>query len=213
MPTIILLNKPFNCLSQFSRSEEKTTLANIFTGKKSIASDFYPAGRLDHDSEGLLLLTNSGDLQHRITSPDKKLPKTYWVQVEGKPNQAAIDALITGVTLKDGKTKPAKVRTIIEPLLWARTPPIRQRKEIPTHWLEIIITEGRNRQVRRMTAAVNLPTLRLIRAAIGPWTLGELQPGECRMEEVHLPKQPVTAKKTRNHVNSRNTPARNTRKR
>jgi ribosomal large subunit pseudouridine synthase E (EC 5.4.99.-) len=187
MSEIVLLNKPFNCLSQFSDKEGRVTLAEVFQGN-SPGKDFYPAGRLDFDSEGLLLLTNSGELQHRISSPALKMAKTYWVQVEGAPDPKAIKALQTGITLKDGKTKPAKVKLIPPPKLWHRNPPIRSRDSIPTHWIELTIHEGKNRQVRRMTAAVGYPTLRLVRVAIGNWTLGDLQPGESRTETLHLPK-------------------------
>ncbi|WP_075187971.1 pseudouridine synthase [Teredinibacter haidensis] len=190
MPDIILLNKPFNCLSQFSDDQGRTTLTDIFKRQNSPGSDFYPAGRLDYDSEGLLLLTNNGALQHRITDPSQKLPKTYWVQVEGECSHVAIQQLEKGVVLKDGPSKPATVHSIAPPSLWARHPPIRERANIPTHWLSITITEGRNRQVRRMTAAVGLPTLRLVRAAIGHWQLGALLPGQYRKEAVHLPSPP-----------------------
>lgn len=149
---------------------------------------FYPAGRLDRDSEGLLLLTDDGRLQHRISHPQQKLEKTYWVQVEGNVSQEALNTLRNGVDLKDGLTRPAKAHCIDPPSnLWPRTPPIRERQNQPTQWLEICISEGRNRQVRRMTAAVGHPTLRLIRAAIGHWKLDDLTPGEHRLETIHLP--------------------------
>lgn len=149
-----------------------------------VLSDFiqipgiYPAGRLDKDSEGLLLLTDHGGLQHRISQPVHKMPKSYWVQVEGEPDETAIIQLSEGVDLKDGITRPARVKMIAEPKIWERSPPIRQRQSIPTRWLDITIHEGRNRQVRRMTAKVGHPTLRLIRYRIGPWYLNDLQPGE-----------------------------------
>jgi 23S rRNA pseudouridine2457 synthase len=175
---LILFNKPFNTLCQFTGESSDSVLADYISIK-----DVYAAGRLDKDSEGLLLLTNNGQLQHQISHPKHKMAKTYWVQVEGEPNQESITKLQKGVVLKDGITKPAKVRLLDDPTnqLWQRDPPVRYRKNINTHWLEIIIKEGRNRQVRRMTAAVGLPTLRLIRMAIGPWQLELLQPGESRV--------------------------------
>jgi 23S rRNA pseudouridine2457 synthase len=184
MPTLLLLNKPFRVLSQFtddgrSTEDSRDTLANYIQQK-----DVYPAGRLDYDSEGLLLLTDDGALQQQISNPKYKLAKTYWVQVEGAEDVKAIKQLCLGVTLKDGKTKPAIVESIPEPELWPRTPPVRFRQSIPTHWLSITITEGRNRQVRRMTAAVGLPTLRLVRAQIGEWKLNDLQPGEHKLLNV-----------------------------
>jgi 23S rRNA pseudouridine2457 synthase len=142
----------------------------------------YPAGRLDYDSEGLLILTDDGALQARIANPENKVAKTYWAQVEGTPDAAALKALATGVHLKDGRTRPAIVRTIPEPEnIWPRDPPIRFRKSVPDSWIELTITEGRNRQVRRMTAAVGHPTLRLIRVRIGDWSVGSLAPGEWRL--------------------------------
>jgi 23S rRNA pseudouridine2457 synthase len=176
---LLLLNKPFQVLCQFTDSEKRQTLAD-FVDIKGV----YPAGRLDRDSEGLLLLTDDGALQHRISHPNHKLYKTYWAQVEGEPEPAAIAQLQKGVKLKDGKTAPARARIIAEPAIWPRDPPIRQRANIPTHWIELSICEGRNRQVRRMTAAVGHPTLRLIRAQIGPWSLDSLTPGQWREAKI-----------------------------
>lgn len=173
---VILLNKPFRVLSQFTDKEGRATLADYIPHK-----DVYAAGRLDYDSEGLVVLTNSGRLQHIITDPKGKLPKTYIVQVEGTPEEDALEGLRKGVLLNDGMTRPARVRLIEEPdFIWPRVPPIRFRKSVPTAWVEITIAEGRNRQVRRMTAAVGLPALRLIRVSIGPWVLGGLKPGEWK---------------------------------
>lgn len=171
----VLFNKPFNVLSQFTDTEGRETLANYIKLK-----NIYAAGRLDRDSEGLLILTSYGKLQHYISQPRFKMEKTYWAQLERDITPDAIDYLRTGVILNDGPTAPAKVRAIDEPDIWPRNPPIRKRKNIPTSWIEISITEGRNRQVRRMTAEAGFPTLRLIRVAIGPWQLGNLQPGEHR---------------------------------
>ncbi|MDD5612553.1 MAG: pseudouridine synthase [Gallionella sp.] len=176
MGSILLFNKPFGVICQFSPDGLHPTLADYI-----LLPGFYPAGRLDTDSEGLLLLTDDGKLQHRITDPKHKLPKTYWVQVEGVPHDAALEKLRRGVPLKDGLTLPAEAGLMAEPAnLWPRTPSVRFRKEIPTSWLRLTIREGRNRQVRRMTAAVGFPTLRLIRYAIGEWTLDGLMPGESR---------------------------------
>ena len=176
-PEVILLNKPYGVLCQFSPDGSgKPTLADYVP-----LPDVYPAGRLDADSEGLVVLTADGALQARIASPRARLPKTYRAQVEGCPTASQIALLVAGVELGDGVTAPAKARKITEPPgLWPRTPPIRFRKAIPTAWLELELVEGRNRQVRRMTAAVGLPTLRLIRIAVGSWTIEGLAPGAWR---------------------------------
>lgn len=183
MSRIVLFNKPFQVLSQFTDAESRSTLAD-YIAEKAI----YPAGRLDYDSEGLLILTGDGNLQARISSPKFKLQKTYWVQVEGKVSDEALGELSGGVELKDGMTLPAIVKEIPEPEIWNREPPVRERVNVPTSWIELSIREGRNRQVRRMTAACGLPTLRLIRTQIGPWVLGDLLPGQYRTESVNLPK-------------------------
>ena len=172
-PRLIRFNKPYGVLSQF-------TAEGPWQGLKDYIDlpGVYVAGRLDADSEGLLLLTSDGQLQARIANPRFKMEKTYWAQVEGIPQEAALAALRSGVPLKDGPTLPARARLLDPaPAVWDRTPPIRERKAIPTAWIELVIREGRNRQVRRMTAAVGHPTLRLIRAAIGPYTLEGLAPG------------------------------------
>lgn len=174
-PRLILLNKPFNVLSQFSGDGTHQTLSDFVD-----VPNVYPAGRLDRDSEGLLLLTNDGALQARIADPRHKLPKTYWAQVEGAPSNEALAQLRTGVLLNDGLTRPAEATLLPEPTLWPRDPPIRARAQIPTHWIALTLREGRNRQVRRMTAAVGLPTLRLVRVQIGPWCLDDLPPGSWR---------------------------------
>lgn len=181
MAQLILLNKPYGVLCQFKDPDGRPTLADYIA-----TPDVYPAGRLDQDSEGLLLLTDNGQLQHRITDPKHKLPKTYWAQVEGEPDEAALSKLRSGITLNDGPTRPCTAKLIEPPALWPRKPPIRVRESIPTHWLELTITEGRNRQVRRMTAAIGHPTLRLVRVRIGAWCLDGLQPGDCKSEEVHF---------------------------
>jgi 23S rRNA pseudouridine2457 synthase len=173
---LLLFNKPFGVISQFSPSGIKPTLKNWITD-----SDVYPAGRLDTDSEGLLLLTDDSSLQNRISHPRYKLPKKYWAEVEGLPGDEELSWFERGLDLGDFISKPAKVRKIPVPgNLWPRVPPIRVRKEIPTCWLEVILGEGKNRQVRRMTAKIGFPTLRLIRAAVGPWTLESMAPGKLR---------------------------------
>jgi len=173
---LIAFNKPFNVLCQFTGSAGHRTLADFLTEKA-----VYPAGRLDYDSEGLLLLTDEGKLQQRIADPRHKMKKTYLAQVEGRPDDKALALLRRGVKLRDGMTAPAGARLVEEPgWLWPREPPIRYRRNIPTAWLEITLTEGRNRQVRRMTAAVGHPTLRLVRMSIGEWSLDGLKPGEWR---------------------------------
>ena len=179
MSQILLFNKPFAVLSQFTSEPPHRTLAEYINRK-----GFYPAGRLDKDSEGLLILTDDGKLQQRISNPKYGKFKTYMVQVEGDLSEQALQALRDGVELKDGPTKPAKAQQIAPPQIWHRDPPIRERKQIPTSWLELSISEGRNRQVRRMTAAAGFPTLRLIRTRIDEWDLGELQPGESSLVEV-----------------------------
>lgn len=186
MAKLILLNKPFGVLSQFT--DERTAKAPRPTLAQYIhEKGVYAAGRLDQDSEGLLLLTDSGPLQHLISHPKKKQVKTYWAQVEGDIDEAALQKLRKGVELKDGLTLPAQAQKINEPKVWPRTPPVRERKLIPTSWLELKISEGKNRQVRRMTAAVGFPTLRLIRAQIGEWALNDLQPGQSHSLEVEAP--------------------------
>jgi 23S rRNA pseudouridine2457 synthase len=169
---VLLFNKPYGVNSTFTSKDGLVTLAEFID-----VPGVYAAGRLDKNSEGLLVLTDDGALQDRITSPKHKMAKTYWAQVEGSPSDSSISALSSGIELKDGWTRPADVRRIAEPKIWPRTPPIRERKAIPTAWLEIRIQEGRNRQVRRMTAAVGLPTLRLIRYSVGEWTLDGLESG------------------------------------
>lgn len=176
MTTIVLFNKPYDVLSQFTDQAGRAVLSDYID-----VPDVYPAGRLDRDSEGLLLLTDNGKFQARVSDPRYKMSKTYWVQVEGTPTPSALGELETGVQLKDGITRPAKAKLIDVPAdLWPRDPPVRYRKTIPTQWLALTISEGRNRQVRRMTAAVGYPTLRLIRYRIGSWTLDGIATGSSR---------------------------------
>ncbi|MEJ2416249.1 MAG: pseudouridine synthase [Exilibacterium sp.] len=191
MAKLIFFHKPYGVLSQFSDASGRPTLSDYID-----IPGIYPAGRLDRDSEGLLLLTDDGKLQHKISHPRYKLAKTYWVQVEGAVTETAISQLRRGVMLKDGLTRPAGVHLITPPTLAPRNPPVRQRDKIPTRWLQLTISEGKNRQVRRMTAAVGYPTLRLIRTRIGDWRLCDLGPGEYKVETVYLPMQ-SQHKKTR----------------
>ena len=172
---LILFNKPYGVLTQFTDAGGRPTLAQYIS-----VPNVYPAGRLDRDSEGLLLLTDDGKLQQRLSDPRFKEPKIYWAQVEGEPDDAALKRLRTGILLDGSMTAPARVRVIPAPDLWPRVPPIRERKSIPTSWLEIVLTEGRNRQARRMTAAVGHPTLRLVRYAVGAYTLEGIEPGIWR---------------------------------
>lgn len=177
---LLLFHKPYGVLCQFTDTTGRPTLADFIS-----VSGVYAAGRLDFDSEGLIVLTNSGRLQNEIADPRHKMPKTYWAQVEGVPEVEALQRLAGGIELTDGPTAPASVRVIEPPDVEPRTPPIRERRHIPTTWLEITLREGRNRQVRRMTAAAGHPTLRLIRVRIGLWELGKMRPGEWR--EVSVP--------------------------
>jgi 23S rRNA pseudouridine2457 synthase len=182
MARLILLNKPFGVICQFSPSGARATLKDFVPVPR-----VYPAGRLDADSEGLVILTDDGAIQARIADPRHKLEKGYWVQVEGTPREEALRALRTGVELQDGGTLPAKAHVIREPAaIWEREPPIRVRKNIPTAWIALELREGRNRQVRRMTAAVGLPTLRLVRFRVGSWHIADLKPGEWREAKADL---------------------------
>ena len=189
---LVLLNKPFQVLTRFVTDDGRRTLRDYLH-----LPGFHPAGRLDYDSEGLLLLTDDGPLQARLSHPRWKLPKTYFVQVEGMPSRTQLDKLRRGIVLGDGPTQPAAVERVESPpWLWPRSPPIRERASIPTAWLRIVIREGRNRQVRRMTAAVGHPTLRLIRWSVGPWTIEKLPPGQTRnatpQELAHFLADPAT---------------------
>ena len=197
MPRLILLNKPFDVLTQFTDDSGRQTLKD-FVDVKGV----YPAGRLDRDSEGLVLLTDSGPLQNYISDPRHKLEKTYWVQVENIPDKASLERLRQGIELKDGLTRPAKATLIEPPTIWDRIPPIRERKLIPTQWIELKISEGKNRQVRRMTAAIGHPTLRLIRYAIGDWTLETL--GSGQWNEVPVPVLSPAMIKSSDDLDSKN---------
>lgn len=179
MSQIILFNKPFGVLSQFTGAQREHTLAAFID-----QPGFYAAGRLDKDSEGLLLLTDNGKLQQKIADPEFKRGKVYLAQLEGIIDEAALAKLERGIELKDGISKPAKARIVTEPNIWLRDPPIRERRNIPTSWLELTLFEGRNRQVRRMTAAVGFPTLRLVRMKIADWDLADLAPGQWRLQQV-----------------------------
>lgn len=173
---LILFNKPFNVLCQFTDKDGRRTLSDYIKIK-----NVYAAGRLDYDSEGLVILTDDGKLQNKISDPENKMEKSYLVQLEGIPTETDLEKLRKGIQLKDGITKPAKVKIIDDPKVWERNPPIRERKNNTTSWIELKISEGKNRQVRRMTAAIGYPTLRLIRYSVGEWNINNLQPGEFKI--------------------------------
>jgi 23S rRNA pseudouridine2457 synthase len=201
-PRLLLFNKPFRVLCQFSATDDRRTLADYIP-----VPEVYPAGRLDHDSEGLLLLTNHGPLQAKLSDPRHGAWKTYWAQVEGQPDEATLERLRRGVTLNDGPTRPTRARRLLPaPELWPRDPPIRVRKQIPDSWLELQLQEGRNRQVRRMTAAVGHPTLRLVRISVGPFSLDGLQPGEWR--EVGIPPEWLSGREAPRSASRARAPAR-----
>jgi 23S rRNA pseudouridine2457 synthase len=196
---LILFNKPYGVLTQFTDAEQRPTLADYIS-----QPGIYAAGRLDKDSEGLLLLTDDGPLQHRLTDPRHKAWKTYWAQVEGEIDDQALQQLRDGINLKDGPTRPARVKRLQPPEIWPRTPPVRYRANIPTSWITLSLREGRNRQVRRMTAAVGFPTLRLIRVAVGDWQLNDLQPGEWRETIAPETRSQATPKpRTKRHQHGR----------
>lgn len=203
-PRLLVFNKPFGVLCQFSPAEGKKTLADFIP-----VPEVYPAGRLDQDSEGLLLLTNHGALQARLSDPRSATWKTYWTQVEGVPAEEALQRLRDGVKLRDGLTRPARARRLAPPAIWPRDPPIRVRRNIPDSWIEICLREGRNRQVRRMTAAVGHPTLRLVRVAVGPFALQEMEglaPGQWR--EVEPPPEMLSARGAPRSASRARAPAR-----
>ncbi len=210
MPRVLLFNKPFNVMCQFTDRNEAHAATRATLGDFIDVPGVYPAGRLDRDSEGLVVLTGDGRLQARITQPRARLPKTYWVQVEGEPYDEALRALRGGVELKDGRTAPAQVAPMAEPPgLWPRDPPIRVRKSVPDTWMTLIITEGRNRQVRRMTAAVGHPTLRLVRFAVGAWTIDGLAPGQWRWADVGTDgsdRPPASARRARRQAGRKRRP-------
>ena len=188
MARLLLFNKPFHVLSQFTDSKGRATLKEYFPREK-YGAHIYPAGRLDYDSEGLLLLTAQGRLQSRISHPRCKMWKAYHVLVEGLPQQSFYDAIRAGVVLRDGPSQPGRARAIADPKFWHRSSPIRKRAAIPTCWIELEICEGRNRQVRRMCATLGHPVLRLVRVTVGEWSLGDLRPGQVKELTVHLPEK------------------------